>query len=324
MTARRTLSLAAALVLLCDSSLGLSAPITPPLRIMPIGNSITVGSDNYNLTPGGYRTTLYGLLTDADYTFDFVGSQTTNPGPIPDSDHEGHGGYQLNQLQSAMIDPLQHYQPDVVLLLGGTNDVSVSLHIDLTLTAAGIADRLDALLSDLYTYRPNAIVFVGNIPMATLDPVHSARSAEVNALMPAILASHSAQGQDVYPVDVRSVLTPSDYADLLHPNPRGYAKIGQAWFDAIEAVLPPPLPGDVNGDGLVNIFDVNLVSAHWNEAGPDGDANGDGVVNIFDINYISDHWFVGEKPGVPEPSLIILSLEAAIMFCLYQPTGGVR
>ena len=43
----------------------------------------------------------------------------------------------------------------------------------------------------------------------------------------------------------------------------------------------------MNLDGTVNIFDINLVSAHWGEAGPAGDANGDGVVNIFDINLIS-------------------------------------
>jgi FG-GAP-like repeat/Dockerin type I domain len=52
----------------------------------------------------------------------------------------------------------------------------------------------------------------------------------------------------------------------------------------------PPVVGDLNGDGEVNIFDVNLVSAHWGEPGPAGDANGDGLVNIFDINLISANW----------------------------------
>ena len=66
-----------------------------PLRIMPIGDSITTGNDDSNLTPGGYRTTLYGLLNEAGYDFDFVGRMQDNPGPMPDNDHEGHSGITL-------------------------------------------------------------------------------------------------------------------------------------------------------------------------------------------------------------------------------------
>ena len=66
-----------------------------------------------------------------------------------------------------------------------------------------------------------------------------------------------------------------------------------------------PFPaGDVNRDGTVNIFDVNLVSSHWGEPGPYGDANADGDVDIFDINVISAHWGESIVPGepVPEPA----------------------
>lgn len=69
--------------------------------------------------------------------------------------------------------------------------------------------------------------------------------------------------------------------------------------------------GDVNFDNAVNIFDINLVSSHWDVEGPAADANGDGTANIFDINMISAHW--GESAGgvaaaVPEP-------EAVVLFC---------
>ncbi len=50
------------------------------------------------------------------------------------------------------------------------------------------------------------------------------------------------------------------------------------------------LPGDVNGDGTVDIFDVNVVSANWGGPGPIGDANHDGSIDIFDINLISANW----------------------------------
>ena len=52
----------------------------------------------------------------------------------------------------------------------------------------------------------------------------------------------------------------------------------------------PSLLGDVNEDGFVNIFDINLVSVFWGSAGPTADANYDGIVNIFDINMISANW----------------------------------
>ncbi len=49
----------------------------------------------------------------------------------------------------------------------------------------------------------------------------------------------------------------------------------------------------MNFDGVVDIFDVNLVSAHWGESGPVADANADMMVDIFDINLISANWTSG-------------------------------
>lgn len=75
------------------------------------------------------------------------------------------------------------------------------------------------------------------------------------------------------------------------------------------------LPGDVNADGNVNIFDINLVSAHWSEGGPTGDANHDNIVNIFDINLISANWTsTGSAVAVPEPATwVLLSLGLAAL-----------
>ena len=78
------------------------------------------------------------------------------------------------------------------------------------------------------------------------------------------------------------------------------------------------LDGDANHDGIVNIFDINLVSSNWNPAGPvgafaPGNINHDSVVNIFDINQISANWNHTATNGgpahaqaVPEPSSIAL------------------
>ena len=69
-------------------------------------------------------------------------------------------------------------------------------------------------------------------------------------------------------------------------------------------------PGDLNMDGVVNIFDLNLVSANWGGIGPAGDVNGDGRVDIFDVNQISNNWSAtgGSASAVPEPATLILIL----------------
>ncbi|MCB1702023.1 MAG: S8 family serine peptidase [Halioglobus sp.] len=53
----------------------------------------------------------------------------------------------------------------------------------------------------------------------------------------------------------------------------------------------PPIPGDVNGDGVVDITDVNLVVAARNELadgpGDPRDMNGDGLINVTDARLVA-------------------------------------
>lgn len=46
----------------------------------------------------------------------------------------------------------------------------------------------------------------------------------------------------------------------------------------------------MNFDGLVNIFDINLLSSNWSSSDPAVDVNNDGTVNIVDVNWLSSHW----------------------------------
>lgn len=58
------------------------------------------------------------------------------------------------------------------------------------------------------------------------------------------------------------------------------------------------IAGDANGDGIVDIFDIGSISAHWYPGPPVGplghsreaDLNLDGSVDIFDIGITSAHW----------------------------------
>ncbi len=53
-----------------------------------------------------------------------------------------------------------------------------------------------------------------------------------------------------------------------------------------------PLPGDINGDGVVNILDFNALLVQWGQTGPNlsADLNHDGVVGILDFNILIIHW----------------------------------
>ena len=83
------------------------------------------------------------------------------------------------------------------------------------------------------------------------------------------------------------------------------------------------LEGDANRDNTVDIFDVNLVSAHWGEGGPAGDVNFDGTVDIFDVNLISANWGHAIGGGanlgastVPEPAAGGLALVGVLSLML--------
>ena len=58
------------------------------------------------------------------------------------------------------------------------------------------------------------------------------------------------------------------------------------------ATASPIIPGDINGDGQVNIVDLGIIIDHYGEEGQNvsGDLNGDGIVNIVDIGIVIDNY----------------------------------
>ncbi len=52
----------------------------------------------------------------------------------------------------------------------------------------------------------------------------------------------------------------------------------------------PVCPGDANGDNMVGLSDIAVVTSNWGTAGPAGDLNGDGSVGLADIAVITSNW----------------------------------
>jgi len=100
------------------------------VKIMPLGDSLTSGHRHYV----SYRYDLWFDLIDAGFDVDFVGTlKNTADGPnldwYPeylttfDRDHQGQWGYQTDELVSIARSSSIKYQPDIVLLLAGVNDI---------------------------------------------------------------------------------------------------------------------------------------------------------------------------------------------------------
>ena len=139
------------LVLSVLAGLACAASAAPPLRVMPVGDSITYGSS----VNGGYRLPLYDLLTNSGYTVDYIGSQTGNSTGMADPDHEGHGGWRIDQIDAIILDVLRtEADPDVLLLLIGTNDFGQEFD------QANATNRLDALIERIATNRPHCKILV--------------------------------------------------------------------------------------------------------------------------------------------------------------------
>ena len=76
------------------------------------------------------------------------------------------------------------------------------------------------------------------------------------------------------------------------------------------------MPGDANLDGKVDINDLTIVLAHYNQTGmswSQGEFTGDGTVDINDLTIVLAHYnqtfgasAAGNVSAVPEPSALVL------------------
>jgi lysophospholipase L1-like esterase len=226
----RTLRLLAATVLtvgLGVATPGHAAAVADPIRIMPLGDSITWGEGSS--TTSSYRADLWRhLVDDAGVAVDFVGSQQS--GSLPDRDNEGHSGWRIEQITASVDGWLTTYRPDVVLIHLGTNDLAQEFDV------AGAPDRMAALIDRITAHSPATTVLVSAIVPSTYQIITD-RVDAFNARLPGIVQTRAQQGKKVRHVDLDGAVGTADLADFLHPNDAGYAKMAGVWHAALEPVL---------------------------------------------------------------------------------------
>ena len=91
------------------------------------------------------------------------------------------------------------------------------------------------------------------------------------------------------------------------------------------------MPGDANGDGRVDINDLTIVLAHYNQTGmvwSQGEFTGDGTVDINDLTIVLAHYNdttgasgVGIAP-VPEPAAACSCWSPGWWACWPTPGGS--
>jgi len=225
-------TVALAVVALSEISSGPSGDASAavaPVKIMPLGDSITDGAN----IPGGYRVDLEDDLLSGGIAFDFVGSLSNGPAALADRNHEGHSGWRIDQIDSQVSGWLSTYQPEVVLLLIGTNDIVQDYQLS---TAPA---RLGALLDRIHQLRPATKLIVSSVPPLA-NASDNTQAAAYNANVRSHVDARAAAGRSISFVDAAAALTVSDLADGIHPTSAGYAKLADVWHPAIGTALGSP------------------------------------------------------------------------------------
>jgi len=222
-----------------------TAATTAPVKIMPLGDSITAG-------PGCWRAILWHDLQTNGYTnIDFVGSVPDggcNYGYTYDGDNEGHGGYSATGIanQNQLPTWLSAANPDIVLMHLGTNDMWGG-----SIPVSSVLAAYTTLIGQMRANNPRMKILVAQIiPMN--PPSCPTCAAEVQSLDQAIPGWAAGLTTAQSPIVVVDQWTGFDDAtdtggDGVHPNDAGFAKMAARWYPPLAQVLsgiipPPPSP----------------------------------------------------------------------------------
>lgn len=234
-------ALAATLAITAVSPAAPASSAPAPVRIMPLGDSITAG-------PGCWRALLWNQLQSAGHTnIDFVGSTSDggscNYGFSYDADHEGHGGFSaVGIADNNQLPPwLNAARPDVVVMHLGTNDLWGGWQSMDTIMAA-----FTKLVAQMRANNPNMKIVV-----AQIIPHHGcgtcpADTITLNNRIPGWAAGLSTGQSPIVVVDQWTGFNAAtDTGDGVHPNDSGFRKMANRFYPALAQVLggiAPPTP----------------------------------------------------------------------------------
>lgn len=208
-----------------------------PTRIMPVGDSITLGiygpveDGPRSGLRGGYRAPLYHKLRNSGYAVDFVGSLRDgyDIDPVIDPDHEGRDGWTTGQIADHVYMFLSNNPADVILLHAGTNGATPDV--------SEVARTLDEI--DRFEYDTDQATHVIVAKIINRRKIHD-DTAAYNDNLEDLVARRKSNGDNISIVDMENALNyPDDLHDKLHPNASGYTRMSDVWFEAVTNSMTP-------------------------------------------------------------------------------------
>jgi lysophospholipase L1-like esterase len=250
--------IAASLAVLSAASLARAQETTlAPLKVLPLGDSITAGIVAGGLPGnGGYRAPLERLLAGHSRKVVLVGDRHDySPGMLAPW-HDGWPGYVIRetspgapgQLYGSLVrHAIVTTHPDVILLMIGTNDFLRYEATHGTYSVDEMVHSLDLLLDEIYEISPKVRVIVGaivNSPKVNscyvqrFDTGRDTCDGENHPSLAGLVKQYAAKGFAItYAGDMYDAV-PRDrvhFPDGIHPanGANGYDAIAQAWYRAI-------------------------------------------------------------------------------------------
>ncbi len=228
-----------------------------PLRIMPLGDSITYQSYSY-------REKLWDLLEQDEIQIDFVGSQSS--GSLPDNNNEGHNGWSTFELNDEIIWWMQAHNPDIVLLHIGTNDVNNAKHAGRDMS--GSEAELSGLIDKIYDQSPETKIFVAAI-IPSRDCWQkcgqAAMTIDWNSRVRTVVNRKSAEEKLVYLVDMEreaGIDVNTDLGDAVHPNKNGADKMAIVWYNHLTGLSITPDPSPETPEPVIYPEPANVIEMH--------------------------------------------------------------
>ena len=235
------------------------AEAVPPIRIMPLGDSITNGSSS-GVDPDdssyyiSYRKNLRDSLVSAGYEIDYVGSQTSGEAIFADAQHEGHGGWRADMIATEIYGWLHDNPADIILLHIGTNDLTADPN-DIDATVADVQNILDEIDRFEDNYGVAITVFLARIintsnhicpngSYTTTFNDNVAAMAISRANDKIVMVDIECGASLDYVVDTTAPYT-HDMYDFLHPNQSGYGEIANKWFSSLTGYLGAAKQGSI-------------------------------------------------------------------------------
>ena len=206
-----------------------------PVKIMPMGDSLTQGGDHNDC--GAYRGPLSEMLKEDGVAYEFVGPYSGGKISTGQTKHAGAGGIDLFGMEKR-LNEYAGFDPDIILLMVGRNDNTRGITGDTFATYL-----YDRVISKLYEMYPNVTVYMASIPPVRkgeeerLAGDDMAQSVTLDSIKK-LVAEKKGDGKKMEFVDMSAEATGlvwQDFdSDFVHPLMSGYTKIATQWHNAIK------------------------------------------------------------------------------------------